>query len=56
MAPETKDVEFESFLERCFFRANSFQNGLATCNFFIRMVTCFQNQTLMHETDRSSQI
>ena len=42
MAPQTKDVEFESFRERCFFRAHSFQIGLATCNFFIGMVPCFQ--------------
>ena len=42
MAPEPKDVDIESFLARCFFRARSFQIGLATCNFFIGMVTCFQ--------------
>ena len=56
MAPEHKDVEIESFRERCFFRAHSFQIGLATCNFFIGMVPCFQNQTLIHETDRCSHI
>ena len=42
MAPEPKDVDIESFLARCLFRAHSFQIGLATCNFFIGMVTCFQ--------------
>ena len=42
MAPEPKDVEFESFLDPCFFRADSFQIALATCNFFIGMITCFQ--------------
>ena len=29
MAPEPKDVDIESFLARCFFRAHSFQIGLA---------------------------
>ena len=42
MATEPKDVDSESFLARRFFRAHSFQIGLATCNFFIGMVTCFQ--------------
>ena len=42
MSPEPKDVEIESFLERCFFQGHFFQIGLATCNFFIGMVTCFQ--------------
>ena len=42
MAHEPKDVDIESFLGRFFFRAHSFQIALATCNFFIGMVTCFQ--------------
>ena len=42
MEPETKDDKFDNLLERCFFRADSVQMGLATFKFLTGMVTCFQ--------------
>ena len=58
MSPEPKDDEIEFFLERCFFRAHFFQIGLATCNFFLGMVTCFEikhwymKQIVVHTFDQ----
>ena len=56
MAPEPKDDEFDSFLEPCFFRANSFQIGLGTSNFFYCDGFTLPNKTLIQETYRCSQI
>ena len=42
MEPETTDDKFDSLFERCFFRADSVQIGLATSNFLTGMVRCFQ--------------
>ena len=50
MAPETKDDEFQCFLERCFFAAYFFQNGPPSSDYFLGTVTCFHFFTITRNT------
>ena len=56
MAPERKYDEFNSFYVRYFFRATFFSNWTSNFKIFSRDSSMPPSQTLIHETNRCSQI